>query len=95
VIARSVSGRRGTRIRAISVRRTRAEVADIIDAFLSGAGGRWDWDDFCSVRIADPELDAMRIRCVNLLEEDPHPNQYCGAKRLDVMREFVRSLRRA
>jgi hypothetical protein len=77
----------------MSVRRTRAEVADIIEGFLSGAGVRWDWDDFCSVRIADPELEAVRLKCVSLLKEDPHPYQYCGAKGLDVMRGLVTSLR--
>lgn len=62
VVACSVRARRGTRIRTMSVLRTRADVANIIDAFVSGAGTPWDWDDFCSVRIADPELDAIRLR---------------------------------
>jgi hypothetical protein len=77
----------------MAVDRTRAEVADYIEAFLSGSGARWDWDDFCSIRIADPELDAIRVRCVDLRDEDPCPNQYCGAAGLEVMRGFVRSLR--
>jgi pyruvate kinase len=78
----------------MSMRRTRAEVADIIEAFLSGTDGHWDWDDFCSVRIADPELDAIRVSCVNLHDEDASPNQYCGERGLAVMRGFVSSLRK-
>jgi hypothetical protein len=77
----------------MSVRRTRAEVADFIDAFLSGTGEPWDWDEFCSVPIADPELDAIRVSCISLHDEDPYPNQYCGAMGLDLMRGFVKSLK--
>jgi len=43
------------------MRRTRDEVADYIENFLNGNGGPWDWDDFTSVRIDDPELDQVRI----------------------------------
>ena len=28
--------------------------------FLEGTGGDWDWDDFTSVKITDPSLDAIR-----------------------------------
>ena len=78
----------------MSVRRSRAEVADIIERFLDGTGGQWDWDDFCSVRIKDPELDAIRLRCAKLSAEDPHPHHYCGAVGIDVMRGFVNNLRK-
>ena len=36
------------------------EVADYIRAHLDGTGGDWDWDDFTSVKIADPVLEAIR-----------------------------------
>ena len=44
-----------------AVRRTKEEVANIIEAFITGRGGPWDWDDFCSIKIADPYLDSVRI----------------------------------
>jgi hypothetical protein len=56
----------------MAVRLTPTEVADIIEAFLKGTDGRWDWDDFCSSRITDPALDAIRVRCVDLHDEDPY-----------------------
>jgi hypothetical protein len=28
--------------------------------FLEGTGGDWDWDDFTSIKITDPSLDAIR-----------------------------------
>jgi hypothetical protein len=52
------------------VHRTREEVI----TFLQGAlqtGGNSSWDDFVSVRIAEPELEAVRVKCceVNLSSE--------------------------
>jgi hypothetical protein len=79
----------------MAVRLTPEEVADIIETFLDGTGGRWDWDDFCSIRIKDPDLDAVRRRCVDLHEEDPYPAaQYCGPAGLEIMRGFVTALRK-
>lgn len=41
-------------------KRTPAEVAGFIRDFIDGTGGEWDWDDFTSVRLANPELEAIR-----------------------------------
>jgi hypothetical protein len=41
-------------------KRTPAEVAGFIRDFLECAGGDWDWDDFTSVRIENPELETIR-----------------------------------
>jgi hypothetical protein len=78
----------------MAVRRTRQEVAEIIETFLDGPGSAWDWDGFCSVRIEDAELDAVRLRCVNLHDDDPHPFQYCGPAGIKELRALVLSLRK-
>lgn len=52
----------------MSVERTRAEVAEIISTFLRGGGGAWDWDDFISIRIRDPFLEAIRAQMRRLAE---------------------------
>jgi len=40
------------------------EVAHILEAFLEGRGGPWDWDDFTSGKsLDDLELEAIRKRC--------------------------------
>jgi hypothetical protein len=44
------------------VRRTNLEVANIIEAFVEGTGRDWDWDDFCSLKIENSELDAIRLK---------------------------------
>lgn len=40
--------------------RTPQEVAKILRNFINGTGGEWDWNDFTSTPISDPELDAIR-----------------------------------
>jgi hypothetical protein len=78
-----------------SVQRTKLEVASIIEQFLDGTGGDWDWDDFCSFGIADPYLDSIRMKCAGLDPAFP-PTQkghYCGRAGFEVMRELVAELR--
>lgn len=55
-----------------SVDRTADEVAQIIRNFIDGKGDAWDWDDFESFSITDPELE--RIRQEALLAAPPNPN---------------------
>jgi hypothetical protein len=74
---------------------TAEEVAATIENFVEGRGGPWDWDDFVSFEIVDPQLDAIRERCNRLSEEFPAGERggYCGPEGVDVMRGFVRELR--
>jgi hypothetical protein len=78
-----------------SGRLSRSEVADIIEAFLAGTGGDWDWDDFISFPLADPELDSIRIRCDRLPADFPPTalGQYTNDAGLDVLRKYVTDLR--
>jgi len=39
-----------------------SEVATYLRNFVEGGGGDWDWDDFTSVPIANPQLDDIRRR---------------------------------
>jgi len=39
---------------------TPSQFADELERHLLGAGGRWDWDDTTSRRIADERLDRIR-----------------------------------
>lgn len=75
---------------------TASEVALVIDRFVSGQSGGWEWDDFISIRIGDTRLNAIRSRCAQLPEEFPpaRAGWYCGEEGLEVMRQFVRELRR-
>jgi hypothetical protein len=55
----------------LSRKRSRAEVRDYILNCINEVDDTFDWDDFTSIRIADPFLDAIRLRCLALEEELP------------------------
>jgi hypothetical protein len=77
------------------MKRTREQVAETIEAFVNGTGRQWDWDGFTSIRIDDPELEAIRKRCVAMPAEFPPSTtkEYCSAAGLQVMRELAQGLR--
>ena len=77
----------------MAIRRTREEVADIIERFLEHSGGKWDWDDFTSVSIKDPDLERIRLTCLHLHDDNAPVGQYCDEAGLEMLREFVRLLR--
>lgn len=41
---------------------TATEVAEYLHDMIEGTGGAYDWDDFTSVEIADPQLESIRAR---------------------------------
>lgn len=75
---------------------SRGEVADTIERFVEGIYRKWEWDDFCSFPIVDPQLDSIRARCVSLPEQFPpvQKGHYCSEAGFDVMRAMVRDLRK-
>jgi hypothetical protein len=77
------------------VQRTRLEVAEIIERFLDGTGGCWDWDDFCSHKITDPELESVRDRCsrLDIFYPPVEKGHYCGEAGFEIMRQLVVKLR--
>ena len=73
----------------------RLEVATILENFVDGRGGPWDWDAFLSERFEDQEITAIQKRCAGLDAEFPPEirGRYCGEKGLTVIRAYVRQLR--
>ena len=76
-------------------KRTRLEVATILENFVEGRGGPRDWDDFIFLTIEDPELDAIRGRCDGLDFEFPREQagHFCGPGGIEVIRGFISRLR--
>ena len=76
----------------------RLEVAQILETFLQGTGGPWDWDDFISVgTVADGRLKQIQLH-VNLLSEEFPPEklgEYCNERGRDVIRRYIEELRRS
>ena len=76
-------------------RLTREEVAQILQNFLDGTGGDWDWDDFASaITIEDPYLEKIRARCALLDREFPpaRRSEYCNEQGIEVIRAYIREL---
>jgi len=74
---------------------TNMEVAQILEDFLKGDGGKWDWDDFTlGMSFANPLLESIRKRCANLGKEFPpsNPNEYCNEEGRDVIRDYIKQL---
>jgi len=81
----------------MAVERTRAEVAEIISTFVLGSGSAWAWDDFISLRISDPALEAIRLECAGLPAQHPPtaPGHFCAPAGMDRLRSLAEQLRRA
>ena len=79
------------------MKRTPEEVANTIEGFVNGTGDQWAWDDFISIRLSDPGLEAVRQKCVAIRDEFPpsDPKAYCSDAGLAEMRKIVLDLRSA
>jgi hypothetical protein len=74
----------------MAVELTPADVAQEIRTFLAGSAGDWDWDDFLSIRIKDPRLDAIRRRCNSIPDEYPPIGKgYCNEAGRAVLAELA------
>jgi len=60
VNVRDLVGRLWERLQGPPTQRSTAEVIAILERELQGSASADEWDDFRSVPIADPDLDAVR-----------------------------------
>jgi hypothetical protein len=85
------------RMMAASARvETYTDVATMLENFVDGTGGQWDWDDYISLLSYpdDPYLQGVQERMINLSNEFPSGGKsYCGEEGLEVIRDYVRDLR--
>jgi hypothetical protein len=91
-----ISKGRGQLIGMMTKGVTAAEVADVIERFLDGSGGDpWAWDDFISIPLKDPDLEAVRRRCASIGDEFPPdtPSAYCSPRGMEVLRSIAARLR--
>lgn len=70
------------------------EVRRYVTDFLEGRGSRWQWDDFISVPLDDPELEAIRRLCGSVRDRFPptSPGHYCSEEGFNELRRLVRLL---
>ena len=69
-------------------------VRRIINEFLDGSGGRWDWDNFLSGPLMDPELERVRLIAADVPERFPPgiTGGYCSSEGLQVLRRLADAL---
>ena len=79
----------------MAVKLTRLDAANLIQRFLDGSCGPYDWDDFTSVHYQDPVIEAAVQRCVSVRDEYPPDNArgYCNSQGLEVLRSIIAKLR--
>jgi hypothetical protein len=75
---------------------TKVAIVAQLEGFISGLGKEWDWDDFISVKIEDPELDCIRIICTDLPAKFPPEvhGAYCNDEGIAVLRTLLENLRK-
>lgn len=51
------------------------DAISIIENFLNNSEGPYDWDDFLTFPIEDPEVEALRLKCINIKWETKEGRQ--------------------
>jgi hypothetical protein len=74
---------------------TRTELADLLEGFVNGTCGDWEWDNFLSVPHDDPEIEKIHDRCEQLDVEFPptKPGQFCNEEGEAILLYYARQLR--
>jgi hypothetical protein len=77
------------------MKRTPEEVANTIEGFVNRTDNQWAWDGFTSIRLDDPELEAIRQKIVALPVDfrPSNPRDYCSEAGMERMRQIVQDLR--
>jgi hypothetical protein len=71
------------------------EAAAIIEAFVENRAGKWDWDEFTSIKKKDVFLESVRVRCVSVFNDYPAKEaaRYCSPEGFEVLRGLAKELR--
>jgi hypothetical protein len=72
-----------------------SNVAETLERFVDGSGGRWEWDDFMFTKFDDSYLRGLQERMISLSTEFP-PTQaghYCSAEGIRVIRGYIETLK--
>ena len=74
---------------------TRQEAATLIESFLAGSCGAWDWDNFTSVTQQDAAVERARRTCIAVRDEYPAivSHEYCSSAGREILRLVAAELR--
>ena len=73
-------------------------MAKVLEDFLEGRGGDWDWEAFTyGGAISDQRLEEIRLRSIHLGREFPPTtrHEYTNAAGRQVLRDYILELRRS
>lgn len=70
-------------------------IADLIERFIDGTIGRWEWDDFTSIRGKEPELEKLRQEIVLIADRFPRTTarEWCSEAGVVELRNIAARLR--
>jgi hypothetical protein len=68
-------------------------IADLIDRFLIGDVGPYEWDDFCSLRGRTPQSEALRTEIAGIGDDFSHPTHWCSEEGIARLRDIAKRLR--
>ncbi|MDG1708072.1 MAG: hypothetical protein P8H03_04885 [Emcibacteraceae bacterium] len=70
------------------------EVMEIIENFILGKGGDYDWDYFVGTPLNDPFLDGIRKECLNIDIDYPSsiPTMYCSLEGVDHLYFLIKKI---
>ena len=81
----------------IKAERTPERVAMLIDRFVSGEVGPFEWSEFLSIPATDPLIEEVREECASIRERFPanERGKYCSAEGITQLHEIASRLRSA
>jgi hypothetical protein len=74
---------------------TKLEVANLVESFVNGTCGPWEWDDFVSMKHEDPGIEAISLHCGRIPEQFPssQENHYCSEEGVAALKQIALLLR--
>lgn len=76
------------------MKQERAQITSLVRRFIQGNVQPYEWDDFVSIPLKDPELEQIRIACVNLPKDYPPVDRrhYCSPAGLTKLESMLQRL---
>lgn len=70
-------------------------IADLIERFVDGSIGPWEWDDFISLRGRTMEIEKVRQRVAAVRDDYPpeKSSHWCSAEGVLRLRQIAKELR--
>ena len=71
------------------------EIIKTISDFIEGKGGEWDWDDFTTIPLRNPDLERIRKECFEIHYKYPDKDKslYCGPEGIESLKNLLLQLR--